>query len=99
MTTTTMEVAEAYSPERAITMAREIVFSVGLFLDLTTADENGQHWNLDSVHMRNKATRLLLGDAPALSIGSFKCTEFSQWMHTNHPRMPKEVVEERLRKS
>ena len=89
MTTTDMDVAEVYSPERVITMAKKMGLNVAWALDLTTTDENGQYWNFDCVNMRNKATRLLLNDKPLFLIGSPMCIEFTQWMHINHPRMPK----------
>ena len=92
MTSTTMEVAEVYSPERLTPMAKNMGLNIGWALDLTTTDENGQYWNFDCVNMRNKATRLLLRYKPMLLIGGPMCTEFSQWMQINHPRMPREVV-------
>lgn len=49
--------------------------------------------------MRNKATRKVLNDSPMLLIGSPMCIEFSSWMHVNHLKMPKDVVQERLKKA
>ena len=94
-----MDVAEVYSLERVTRVAEQFGLKPGWSLDLTTTDENGRPWDFDCVYMRNKVARKLIEDRPMLVIGSPMCTEFSSWMHVNHPRMAKEIVEERLPKA
>ena len=99
LTENKMDVAEVYSPERITRVARQYGLKAGWSLDFTTADEHGRPWDFDCVYMRNKAVRRLLKDKPTLVIGSPMCTEFSSWMSINHPRMAREVVDERMRKA
>ena len=96
-TTTTMDVAEIYSPERVTRLAKEYGFSAGWAMDLTTTDENGRPWDFDCAHMRTKATRRLLEDKPTLLMCSPMCTDFCTLTHINHKRMAKEVIQERMR--
>ena len=99
MTMNVMDIAEVYSPDRVTEMARSMGFTAGWALDLTTSDENGRAWDFDCLAMRNKAVRKLLQDKPKLLVGSPMCTEFSSWMSINHPKMPKEVVQQRLERA
>ena len=94
-----MDVADIYSPERVITMAKRYGLNAAWALDLITIVETGRAWDFDCIHMKNKATRKLLEDKPMLLIGSPMCTEFCSWMYINHLKMPKKVVHERMRKA
>ena len=98
MTKSKMDITEVYGPERATRVAQQYGLKFGWPLDLTTTDDHGRSWGFDCAYMRNKVVRRLLEDKPMLVIGSPMCTELCSWMHINHTRMAKEVVEERLMK-
>ena len=92
-----MQVAEVYSPPRVVKMANEMGMRGGWSLDLTTTDEDGLPWDFNSIKMRNRATREIIQDKPLVVIGSPMCIEYSIVNRVNHCRMPKEVVEAKLR--
>ena len=49
----------------------------------TVNDEDGQPWDFDDPHQRNKATRKLLTEEPGLLVGSPMCTRFCAWQRLN----------------
>eukprot|EP00973_Karenia_brevis_P071117 9880493-Karenia_brevis.AAC.1 len=89
------DVVEIYSPPRVTQQAKLYTLKPGWSLDLTTVDENGEPWDFNKIHMKNKAIRKIIQDEPMLVIGSPMCTNFSQLMNINWSRMSQEDVQKR----
>jgi hypothetical protein len=56
-------------------------------MNLTTNDENGQPWNFDDAHQRQRARERLRADKPLILIGSPMCTAFSCLQSINYAKM------------
>ena len=56
-------------------------------LDLRTLKPNGEPWDFNRLHMRNKAVRKLLQDKPLVLIGSPMCTDGGSMMELNWPKV------------
>ena len=70
----------------------------GFALDLTTADEDGSLWDLDSKVMRERAMAQVKSERAQLLIGSPMCTAFSTWQRINNLiRDPATVAAEKRR--
>ena len=82
-----MDVAEVYSPPRAVAMARRMGHRVGWSLDITTCDDDGREWDFNSAEMRNRAARKLLKDKPTVLVGSPMCGPFGITNNMNYSRM------------
>ena len=91
-----MDVAEVYSPPRVVEMAKKMGLRAGWSLDFTTTDDEGNPWDFNKAHMRNKVVRKLLTDKPRFSIGSPMCTAFSAMNYINHARMSPTEVQQRF---
>ena len=93
---TKMEVAEIYSPPRVTDMARNIGLRAGWAFDITVADNDGRALDFNQFEMRNRAIRKVLGDEPAMFIGSPMCTAFCQLNRINYSKMQPEEVRRRI---
>ena len=61
----------------------ELDMEPGLALDFTTTDEDGNPWDFDQEHMREKALKLVDETKPELLIGSPMCKLFCTWQRIN----------------
>ena len=80
-------VSEVYSPPRvtaATKLLPELKIIPGFALDLTTADTDGNAWDFDFKHMRERALHKVRTERPMLLIGSPMCTAFSTWQRINN---------------
>lgn len=82
-----VDVAEAYSPERVVTMARRMGMTTGSSMDITTCDTDGRPWDFSQAEMRRRARARLVKEDPVVLICSVMCTNFSTLMNLNWPRM------------
>ena len=90
-----IDAAEVYSPLRIVKMASDMGFRAGWGVDLTPQNDDGRCWYSTGFEMRNMAVRKVLRDKPVLLIDSPVCTVHRVMRHTNHARMPEEVVQHR----
>ena len=72
-----MDVAEVYSPERVVKLAKEHGLEAGFSFDITTVDGNGEPWDFTKPERRREAIRRIRESKPLFIVGSPLCTEFS----------------------
>ena len=72
-----IDVAEIYSPPRAVDMANRMNPSGGWSLDLTTSDEDGNPWDFGLKERRGAAKKQVINDESLLAIGSPMCPNVS----------------------
>ena len=90
------DVAEVYSPERVVKVAREEGLRAGFSLDITNTDERGVPWDFTKVERRNAAIRRILEEEPLFVIGSPLCTEWSIMQNANKHKWTQEERDKRL---
>ena len=91
------DVSEIYSPPRIAEAADAIGLKGGWSLDLTTVDENGEHWDFTREDMRKRARARLKADEPFMLIASPMCGPFSELQSLfNYPGMNAADVKQKL---
>ena len=67
--------------------------ALGLALDLTLPDENGEPWDFSRPSMRAKAEKLLDAPEPTLLVDSPMCTAISTWQFINTKKCHPNIVQ------
>ena len=90
------DVAEVYSPERVVKMAKEFGLKAGFSLDLTNTDGEGTPWDFSKVERRNAAIRKVIEEKPLFVIGSPMCDQWSIMQNANKHKWSQEERTQRL---
>ena len=94
-------VSEIYSPPRVTKYAKllpSLGIAPGFAIDLTTCNEKGEPWDLDSIEKQKEAERLIDQTKPMVLVGSPMCTAYCAWQRINALRRdPKLVAQEKAK--